>query len=103
MSLFAKSTKIDFTKFSSIFFIILLVVIVGGLINIFFLNGVLSFGLSIVTIILFLGFIIYDLQKIEHIRGSMSEDNLAIYGAFNLYLDFINIFLSLLRLFGKRR
>ncbi len=64
----------------------------------------IDIALAVISIIVFLGFIAYDIQIIKrNLYGIENENSMAIYGAFQLYLDFINIFLDLLRLFGKSR
>ena len=58
---------------------------------------------SIITVILFIGFIAYDIQKIKYLTTVMEDENkIAIIGALELYLDFINIFIHLLSIFGRR-
>ena len=82
---------------------ILLGVIICSIINIFLGNTTFDIIISIISIIVFLGFIGYDIQKVERLEGYISDENLAIIGAFELYLDFINIFIDLLRIFGDTR
>ena len=65
------------------------------------MNNTLDMLLCIVGIIIFVGYVYYDINRI--INYYDDTDNMAVVGAFNLYLDFINIFLKLLRLFGKER
>ncbi len=80
----------------------LLGIIIAGIINIFVDNGTFDMVLCSISILVFVGYIAYDVQKVKTIyEQNPSADNLAIYGALNLYLDFINIFLDLLRLFGS--
>ena len=82
---------------------ILIGVIICTIVNIFLQNSTFDLILSIICIVAFLGFVAYDVQKIKHLNGFMLEDNLAVMGAFELYLDFINIFLRILSLFGKSK
>ncbi|MBE6146740.1 MAG: Bax inhibitor-1/YccA family protein [Firmicutes bacterium] len=96
-------TKIDLTKVGTILIMMLLGVIICSLINIFLNNSTFDLILSCVSIIIFLGFIAYDIQKIKRLYDYLPEDNLAVIGAFELYLDFINIFLDLLNLFGNSK
>jgi FtsH-binding integral membrane protein len=60
-------------------------------------------GIAIATVVIFIGFIAFDVQKIKNMyeTNMIPEENLAIYGALQLYLDFINIFIELLRIFGR--
>lgn len=97
------TTKIDLTKIGTYALMGLIGVIVCFIINMFLNNTTFDLILSIVVVLIFIGFTAYDVQKIIRL-GSMNalpEDNLAIYGALELYLDFINLFLELLRLFAK--
>lgn len=94
-------TKIDLSKIGTILIMMLFGVIICTLINIFLGNETFDIILSCVSIVVFLGFIAYDIQKIRQLVNYIPEDNLAVIGAFELYLDFINIFLDLLRLFGN--
>ena len=64
-------------------------------------NETFDLVVTCISILVFLGYIAYDIQSIKRLEGSIEEDNLAIYGAFQLYLDFINIIYDLLRLFGQ--
>ena len=96
-------TKIDLTKIHTYLFMALLGVILLGIINAFVKSANLDMGLCIVSMIIFIGFIAYDTQKIKKLYGTLDDNNLAIIGAFQLYLDFINLFLDLLKLFGERK
>ena len=67
-------------------------------------NEAFDLGISIVMVLIFLGYIAYDINIIKrNLYNIQDEDKLAIYGALELYLDFINLFLRLLSLFGKSR
>ena len=94
-------TKIDLSKIGTFLLMILIGVIICTIVNIFLQNSTFDLILSIICIVAFLGFVAYDVQKIKHLNGFMLEDNLAVMGAFELYLDFINIFIDLLRIFGN--
>jgi len=97
-------TKIDLTKFGTYLFMALIGIIICSLINMFIGSSTFDLGITIVCLIVFIFYIAYDIQIIKRNLYNISEeDNLAIYGALQLYLDFINIFLRLLRLFGKSR
>lgn len=92
----------DLSKVGFYAMVALVAVIIVSIINIFLNNTMLELIISIVCILLFLGITAYDVQNIKRLEGSgLPEDNLAIYGALQLYLDFINIFLHLLSVFGK--
>ena len=96
-------TKIDLTKIGSYLLMALLAIIICTIINIFLNSTSFDLFLSIIIIIVFIGFTAYDVQRLKRISGTgiINEENLAIYGALELYLDFINLFLELLRLFGS--
>lgn len=98
-------TNIDLTKLGVYLFMAILGILIVSIINIFVGNETISLGLCIVSIIVFIAYIAYDVQKIKVLLDAsvMPEENLAIFGAFQLYLDFINIFLDLLKLFGERK
>lgn len=94
-------TKIDLTKLGTILMMMLLGVLLCMVINIFLGNETFDIIISCVSVVIFLGFIAYDIQKIKRLENSLPEENLAVICAFELYLDFINIFLDLLRIFGN--
>jgi len=98
---FGRFTKIDLSKVGTYLIMMLIGIILCTIINLFLQNSTFDIIISAASVIIFLGFIAYDIQKIKRLNGYIAEDNLAIIGAFELYLDFINIFIDLLRLFGK--
>ena len=102
-AIIGKTTKVDLTKISTILLMALLGVIICTIINIFLQNSTFDMILSGISVLIFLGFIAYDIQKIKRLEGWINQDNLAVIGAFELYLDFINIFLDLLNLFGNSK
>lgn len=104
MAFIGFKTQVDLSKVGFYLLMALIGVIVVSLINLFIGNGVLEMVLCIVCLLLFLGITAYDVQKIKALENSgLPQDNLAIYGALELYLDFINIFLQLLELFAKNK
>lgn len=104
MAYIGYKTNVDLSKVGFYLLMALIGVIVISLINIFIGNGTLEIILCIVCLLLFLGITAYDVQKIKALETSgLPEDNLAIYGALELYLDFINIFLQILELFAKNK
>ena len=104
LSLVGYTTKKDMTKIGRICIIGLIVVIITAIINVFVGSTMLDLILSILILILFIGITIYDIQKIKRLEHTgIPIENLAIYGALDLYLDFINIFIQLLRLFGRQK
>lgn len=102
-ALIGKFTNIDLTKFGTFLIMGLLGIVICYIINIFLGNETFDIIITSISLLLFLGYTAYDIQKIKYLENTIDEDNLAIYGALELYLDFINILLDLLRLFGKSR
>ena len=96
-------TNIDLSKFSTFLFMGLLAIVICSLINMFIGNETFDLILTIIGIVIFLGYTAYDIQKVKYNLDTFPQDNLAIFGALELYLDFINLFLQLLSLFGKRK
>lgn len=95
------TTRMDLSKYSNIAFMALIGLMIAGLINIFVRSTFLNLAVSAVGVVLFAGLTAYDMQRLkEHQRIFGQNHNVAIYGALQLYLDFINIFLYLLRIFG---
>lgn len=97
-------TKLDLTKLSTFLFMAIIGILIMSIINMFIGNEQLSLGICIISVLVFIVYIAFDVQKVKQLyeQNVLPEDNLAIYGALQLYLDFINIFLDLLRIFGDR-
>lgn len=103
-ALIGAKTKLNLASYGTFLLVALLSLIVLEIINMFMLNSAVDMVLCIVGIVIFIGYIAYDMQHIKAINESGEGNaNLAILGAFELYLDFINLFIKLLRLFGKER
>ncbi len=107
MSLFGVVTKKNLAPMGRYLFMGLIGLIIASLVNLFLQSSQMSWIISIVTVVLFTALTAYDTQKILKL-SNIAESNdtykkVAIIGALHLYLDFINIFLGLLRLFGSRR
>ena len=105
MAVFGLVTKKDLTSWGSFFFMGLIGIVICSVINFFLHSGGLSFVISVVGVFVFVGLTAYDNQKLKRyatVTGDMQQ-NLAIVGALALYLDFINLFIMLLRLFGGNR
>lgn len=101
-------TKTDLSSMGKILIFALLAIIIMSLINTFVGNSSFSIVISIVSIVVFLGLTAWDMQALKAMYNYYSNDEkelnkVAIYGALDLYLDFINIFLQLLSLFGKQK
>jgi len=103
-SIIGAKTNIDLTKIGTYLMMILLGVFIASIISIFVQNEAFNLGICIVSLIVFIGFIAYDVQKVKRLyENDPTNDNLAIYGALELYLDFINIFIDLINLFGDNK
>lgn len=100
-------TKADLSKLGKILFMALIGVIIATVVNIFVKSSGLDLILSYVGVLVFVGLTAYDTQKIKNMlwqAGDLSEmsQKIALLGALSLYLDFINLFIYLLRIFGRR-
>jgi FtsH-binding integral membrane protein len=110
MAIYGTVTKKDLTSLGSFMFMGLIGMIIASVVNIFMGSAMISWVISAIGVVVFTGLTAYDVQKISRYGagGVMSSGNEAIrkgaiLGALTLYLDFINLFLSLLRLMGDRR
>ena len=106
MSLYGYTTKRDLTGLGSFLFMGLIGIIIASLVNIFLASSALHFAISVIGVLIFVGLTAYDTQKIKEMYaesdGTEVMGKKAVMGALRLYLDFINLFLMLLRLFGSR-
>ena len=105
MSVIGRVTKKDLSGMGKALMAALIGIIIASVVNIFIGSSGLDFILSIVTVLVFAGLIAWDNQKIEHIYYSVNgqvNNGWAVSMALSLYLDFINVFISLLRIFGNR-
>lgn len=108
MSLYGFTTKRDLTSWGSFFLMGLIGVIIASVVNIFLQSSAFYFVISCVGVLVFVGLTAYDTQKIKEnweveMMGTEIARKSSIMGALNLYLDFVNLFLILLRFFGDRR
>lgn len=108
MSIYGYVTKRDLTTVGNLAFMGLIGVIIASVVNMFFYSSYITAITTYVGVLVFVGLTAYDTQKIKQMgpalrEGSEEERKFAILGALRLYLDFINLFLMLLRLFGRRR
>jgi len=107
MSLYGYTTKRDLSGMGSFLMMGLVGIIIASIINIFLASSALHFIISVIGVLVFVGLTAYDTQKIKSLYleadGSEVMTKKAIMGALTLYLDFINLFVMLLRLFGERR
>lgn len=104
LSLYGYFTKKNLDSVGKFMFVGLIAIIIASIINIFIGSTVMQMVISAIAVIVFLGLTAYDTQKIrEMLYDGSSTDALEVHGALTLYLDFINLFLSLLQLFGGRK
>ena len=107
MSIYGYTTKRDLTKLGSFLFMGLIGIIIASLVNIFLKSSMMYFVISILGVLIFVGLTAYDTQKIKNMYSASDSGEIigkkAVMGALTLYLDFINLFIMLLRLFGARR
>jgi len=108
MAVLGYTTNTDLTKFGSLLMMALVGLIIASIINYFMNSDTMSYIVSFIGVVIFTGLTAYDVQKLKNIaEGNMYEGEttkkLIIMGALNLYLDFINLFLYLLRFFGDRK
>jgi FtsH-binding integral membrane protein len=107
MSLYGYTTKRDLTGLGSFMFMGLIGIIIASIVNMFLQSTVMHFVISVIGVLVFVGLTAYDTQKIKSLYSEIDSAGTAtkkaVMGALTLYLDFINLFLMLLRLFGTRR
>jgi FtsH-binding integral membrane protein len=104
MSIYGYFTKKDLSSMGQLMFVGLIAIIIASIINIFIGSTVMQMVISAIAVIVFLGLTAYDTQKIREIvtvSGDTGKEE--VMGALTLYLDFINLFLSLLQLFGNKK
>lgn len=106
MSLYGYTTKKDLSGWGSFLIMGLFGIIIASLVNIFLKSSGLDFAVSVIGVLVFTGLTAYDTQRIKQTYYQLSGDSLAkasIMGALSLYMSFINLFMTMLRLFGDRR
>ena len=106
MSLYGYTTKRDLSGFGSFLFMGLIGILIASVVNMFLQSSAMDFVISVIGVLVFVGLTAYDTQAIKSVysetdTGAVQEKK-AIMGALRLYLDFINLFIMLLRLFGNR-
>ncbi len=106
MSLYGYTTERDLTGWGSFLFMGLIGIIIASVVNIFLASSALHFAISVIGVLVFTGLTAYDTQKIKEMYVESDSTAVAskksIMGALRLYLDFINLFIMLLHLFGRR-
>lgn len=107
-SLFGYFTRMDLSRIGSLLTMLLIGLIIATIVNVFVASGPLYWAITYIGVIVFVGLTAWDTQKLkaiylEHGTPDESGQKLALLGALTLYLDFVNLFLFLLRIFGDRR
>jgi FtsH-binding integral membrane protein len=102
MSVYGTITKKDLSSWGSFLMMGLIGIIIAGVVNIFVGSGAMSFIISCASVVVFTGLTAWDTQKIRTL-GQYGDERMALTGALSLYLDFVNLFLALLNLLGRRR
>lgn len=100
------TTSIDLTSWGSFLYMALVGLIIGVVVNLFWLNSTLYWATTVVGVVLFSALTAYDVQRLKKYEtggGAAAVEKSAIVGALALYLDFVNLFLYLIRIFGRRR
>jgi FtsH-binding integral membrane protein len=108
MAVAGYTTQQDLTKFGSILIMFLIGIVVASLVNMFLHSSALDTMISYIGVAVFVGLTAYDVQKLKRIGagleyGDASAKKMAIMGALTFYLDFLNLFIMLLRVFGRRK
>jgi FtsH-binding integral membrane protein len=107
VSLWGYTTKRDLSKFGTFLFMGLIGIIIASVVNIFLGSTALQFAISVIGVLVFTGLTAYDTQRIKELYNELDASDVmgkkAIMGALTLYLDFINLFIMMLQLFGSQR
>jgi FtsH-binding integral membrane protein len=108
MAVVGYTTKTDLTSFGNIMYMAFFGILIASLINMFMHSSQLDYIISFIGVLVFIGLTAYDVQKLKRIGagleyGAEETKKLVLWGALDLYLDFINLFMFLLRLFGRRK
>lgn len=107
MSIYGYTTKADLTKFSTFLIMGVWGLFIAGLVNMFLQSSMMQFVISVVSVLVFCGLTAWDTQRLKdtyvEAAGTEIEGKLSIMGALSLYLNFVNLFVALVQLFGGRR
>lgn len=109
MSLWGYTTKRDLSKFGSFLMMGLMAIVIASLVNLFMQSSAIMFFTTVIGLFVFIGLVAFNVQRLKHtyqmLQASTPEhmEKAAVMGALTLYLDFINIFIRLLMIFGQRR
>jgi len=106
-ALYGYTTKRDLSSMGSFLMMGAIGLMIAGVVNLFLQSSIMAFVISVIGVLIFVGFTAYDMQDIKEKYYELNDDEeirkAGIFGALNLYLDFINIFVNLLQLLGDRK
>jgi len=106
MSIYGHTTRADLTKLGSFLIMGVIGIVIASLLNLFFQSSAASYAISVISVLVFTLLTAYDTQKLKEVYYQTQGDDqerAGVMGALNLYIDFINIFISLLNILGNRR
>jgi hypothetical protein len=106
-ALYGYTTKRDLSSMGSFLMMGAIGLMIAGVVNLFLQSSIMAFVISVIGVLIFVGFTAYDMQDIKEKYYELNDDEeirkAGIFGALNLYLDFVNIFINLLQLLGDRK
>jgi FtsH-binding integral membrane protein len=106
-ALYGYTTKRDLSSMGSFLMMGAIGLMIAGVVNLFLQSSVMAFAISVIGVLIFVGFTAYDMQDIKEKYYELNDDEeirkAGIFGAMNLYMDFVNIFINLLQLIGDRK
>jgi FtsH-binding integral membrane protein len=107
MAILGYTTKADLTKFGSLLYMVFIGIFIAGIVNIFMKSEMMDFIISVIGVFVFTGLTAYQMQQLKEVSNNtslsaMDRNKLALIGGLQLYILFVNLFLSLLRLLGSR-
>jgi FtsH-binding integral membrane protein len=107
MAILGYTTKTDLTKFGSLLYMVLIGMILASVLNMFIGSGMMDWVITIIGVFVFTGLIAYQMQQLKNVANSPefspeTRNKLALIGGMQLYILFVNLFLTLLRLLGNR-
>ena len=102
-SLLGYFTNMNLSKLGTYLFMALIAIIIASVINIFIGSSALEMGITIIALIIFIGYVAYDVNMIKQSGKFEQSENMPIFWALQLYIDFINLFIRLLRFLGKQK
>jgi FtsH-binding integral membrane protein len=106
-ALYGYTTKRDLSSMGSFLMMGAIGLMIAGIVNLFLQSSIMAFAISVIGVLIFVGFTAYDMQDIKSKYYELNDDEeirkAGIFGALNLYLDFVNIFVNLLQLLGEKK